>query len=138
MNNPIFIFSLDLIIKSANYAFHKLTSELFFFPLFFWESSAGDFWSSNPNKLLHVRHFAASNQYNRPDLFKKHDGHTEVSVCAVIGGFRSSAFVSFFTFGVCLFYLLFWLKAMKNVIVNGWKREVNNYDWTQQTRIKNR
>ena len=37
MNNPIFIFSLDLIIKSANYAFHKLTSELFFF-LFFSES----------------------------------------------------------------------------------------------------
>ena len=137
MNNPIFIFSLDLIIESANYAFHKLTSELCFF-LFFSESSASEFWSSNPNKLLHVRHFAASNQYNRPGLFKKHDCHTEVSVCAVIGGFRSSAFVSFFTFGVCLFYLLFWLKAMKNVIVNGSKREVNNYDWTQQTRIKNR
>ena len=34
---------------------------------------------------------------------RKHDGQTEISVCAVIGGFRSSAFVSCFAFAVCLF-----------------------------------
>ena len=73
MNNPIFIFSLDSIIECwfdycflKNYTFHKLTSEFCFFLIFFWESSAGEFWSSNPNKLLHVRRFAASNQCNRP------------------------------------------------------------------------
>ena len=34
------------------------------------ESSAGEFWSSKPNKLLHVRFFAASYQCNRPDLLE--------------------------------------------------------------------
>ena len=34
---------------------------------------------------------------------QKHDGQTEVSACEVIGGFRSSAFVSFFAFAVCPF-----------------------------------
>ena len=79
MNNPIFIFSLDSINECwfdycflKNYTFHKLTSEFCFFLFFFWESSAGEFWSSNPNKLLHVRQFAASNQCNRsrPDLLE--------------------------------------------------------------------
>ena len=36
-----------------------------------------------------------------PDLTSY--GQTEVSVLVVIGGFRSSAFVSFFAFAVCLF-----------------------------------
>ena len=112
--------------------FPQVDLRTLFFPLLFWESSAGKFWSSNPNKLLHVRHFAASNQCNRPDLLKKHDGHTEVSVCAAIGGFRFSAFVSFFTFAVCLFYLLFWLKVMKNAIINGWKREANMIEHNRQ------
>ena len=34
---------------------------------------------------------------------RKHDWQTEVSVSAVIGGFPSSALVSFFAFVVCLF-----------------------------------
>ena len=73
MNNPIFVFSLDSIIECwfdycflKNYTFHtESTSEFCFF--FFFNSSkpsAGEFWSSNPNKLLHVSHFAASNQSN--------------------------------------------------------------------------
>ena len=37
-----------------------------------------------------------------PRPLRKHNGQTEVSVCAVIGGFRSSAFVSFFAFADCL------------------------------------
>ena len=49
---------------------------------------------------------------------------TLTGLCAVIGGFRSLAFVNFFAFSLCLFQLLFWLKAMKNAIVNGSKREV--------------
>ena len=49
---------------------------------------------------------------------------TLTGLCAVIGGFRSLAFVSFFAFSLCLFQLSFWLKAMKNAIVNGRKREV--------------
>ena len=52
--------------------FPQVDLRIFFFPLFFWESSAGEFWSSNPNKLLHVRQFAASNRCNipRPDLLE--------------------------------------------------------------------
>ena len=52
--------------------FPQVDLRILFFPLFFWESSAGEFWSSNPNKLLHVRQFAASNQCNRstPDLLE--------------------------------------------------------------------
>ena len=80
INNPIFIFSLDSIIECwfdycflKIYTFHKSRSE-FCFSLYFLrvdrESSAGKFWSSNPNKLLHVLHFATSSQCNRPDLLE--------------------------------------------------------------------
>ena len=125
----------------------KSTSEFCFVDLLFrQESSAGEFWSSNPYKRSHVRQFAARNQCNRsesgcikhlkikgtrnyyfktisccfrtkiksplilrklyatwPRPLRKHNGQTEVSVCAVIGGFRSSAFDSFFAFAVSLF-----------------------------------
>ena len=77
MNNLIFIFSLDSIIECLfdysffkNYTFHKSTSEFVFSLLFFLESSAGEFWSSNPNKLLNVRYFVASDQCKRPDLLE--------------------------------------------------------------------
>ena len=80
MNNPIFIFSLDSIIECwldccflKTYTFHKSTSEFCFFFYFLRvdrESSGCEFWSSNPNKLLHVRHFATSNHCNRPDLLE--------------------------------------------------------------------
>ena len=74
-----------------------------------------------------MHHFAASNQCNRPDpLENMHDDQTEVSVCAVVGGFRSSAFVSFFAFAVCLFSVAVRLKAMRNAIINGRKSKKAN------------
>ena len=144
MNNPIVIFSLDSIIECwfdycflKNYTFHKLTSEFCFFLFFFWESSAGEFWSSNPNKLLHVRQFAASNQCNRPrpDLLE----NTTVKLRSVYVRWLVdfdprplSVSHSFFAFAVCLFQLLFWLKAMKNAIVNGRKKEANTIEHNRQ------
>ena len=76
INHPIFIFSLNSIIKCwfdycflKNYTFHKSTSE----------SSGGEFWSSNPNN--HVCHFATSNQCNRPNLLE----NTMVKLRSVYG-----------------------------------------------------
>ena len=76
INHPIFIFSLNSIIKCwfdycflKNYTFHKSTSE----------SSRGEFWSSNPNN--HVCHFATSNQCNRPNLLE----NTMVKLRSVYG-----------------------------------------------------
>ena len=79
MNNPIFIFSLNLLIECwfdycflKNYTFHKSTSEFRFF--FFFSKSWGRAScevQTQTNCLTHVRHFAASNQCNRPDLLEK-------------------------------------------------------------------
>ena len=45
--------------------FPQIDLRILFFLLFCQESSAGEFWSSNPYKLSHVRQFAAKNQCNR-------------------------------------------------------------------------
>ena len=109
MNNPIFIFSLDSIIECwfdccflKIYTFHKSRSEFCFFLYFLRvdrESSAGGFWSSNPNKLLHVLHFATSNQCNRPDLLE----NTMVKLRSVL---CSDCWISIL--GLCQF-VFYWL-----------------------------
>ena len=84
-------------------------------------------------KIENVRRFASSTEsVQRTWSLRKHDSQTKVSVCAVIGRFRSPAFVSFFAFAVCLFLLLFWLKAIKNATVNGRKREANTIELNRQ------
>ena len=51
--------------------FHKSTSEFCFFFLLFSKSRVrASSAVQNPNKLLHVHHFAASNQCSRPDLLE--------------------------------------------------------------------
>ena len=83
-----------------------------------------------PKETVACTPFCQSVQQTWP--LKKHDGQTEVSVqCAVIK-FLSLAFVSLFAFAVCLFQLLFWLKAMKNAIVNGRKRVANTIEYSRQ------
>ena len=52
---------------------------------------------------------------------RKHDGHTEVSVCAVIGGFRSSAFCQFLCVCGLSILAVILIKGNENAIVNGRK-----------------
>ena len=123
MNNPIFRFSLDSIIECwFDYCFLK-NYTLFFF--FFLRVERGRVLKFKPKQTVTCTPFCF--QYNTST-----DVTSEVSVCAVIGGFRSPIFVSFFAFAVCLFYLLFWLKAIKNAIVSGSKREANTIELNRQ------
>ena len=58
----------------------------------------------NLNSFVYAIEKRLALRYTHSWPLRKHDGQTEVSVWAVIGGFRSSAFVSFFAFNaVCPF-----------------------------------
>ena len=128
IHNLKFIFSLDSIIECLfdycffkNYPFHKSTSEFCFFSSFFLRVECGRVLKFKPKQTVKCMLFCCQWSVQETWPLRKQDGQTEVSVCAVIGGFRSSAFVSFFAFAVYQFWLLFWLKARKNAIVNGRK-----------------
>ena len=150
MNNPIVIFSLDSIIECwfdycflKNYTFLKLTSGFCFFLFFFWESSAGEFWSSNPNKLLHVRQFAANNQCNRPrpDLLE----NTTVKLRSVYVRWLVDFDPRPLSVSLRLRCVYSSSDILAVILIKGnekrnRKRQEKGikYDWTQQTRIKNR
>ena len=110
MNNLIFIFSLDSIIECLfdysffkNYTFHKSTSEFCFFSSFFLRVECGRVLKFKPKQTVKCTLFCCQWSVQETWPLRKHDGQTEVSVCAMIGGFRSSAIVSFFAFAVCQF-----------------------------------
>ena len=105
-----------------NYTFHKSSSE-FCFSFFFSKSRVRVCSEVQTQTNCYMYAILLPIIVEQTWPLRKHDGQTEVSLCAVIGGFRSLAFVSFFAFAVCLFLLLFWLNVMKNAIVNGRKRD---------------
>ena len=114
--------------------FPQVDLRILFFPLFFRESSAGEFWSSNPNKLLHVRHFAASNQCIKPDLLK----NMMVKLTSVyvhvrwLVGFNPRPLSVSLRLQSVYSSCWFWIKAIKNVSVNGTKREANTIEHKRQ------
>ena len=108
----------------------------FVFLLFFWESSVGKFWSSNPNKLLHVRHFAASNQCNRPDLLE----NTTVKLRSLYERWLVDFDPRPLSVSLRLRSVYLAVILIKGNEKRNRKRQEkgSKYDWTQQTRIKNR
>ena len=78
-----------------NYTFRKSTSEFCFLFFFFSKSR-----TQTNCYTCTCTPFCSLLSVQQTWPLRKHDGQAEVSVCAIIGGFRSSVFVSFFAFNL--------------------------------------
>ena len=86
--------SLAAYASKTNHTFHKSSSE--FCSLFFFSKSgvrASSEVQTQTNCYMYVILLPIISATNLAWPLRKHDGQTEVSVCAVISGFWSSAFV---------------------------------------------
>ena len=144
MNNPMVIFSLDSIIECwfdycflKNYTFHKLTSEFCFFLFFFLRVEC---WRVLKFKPKHVRQFAANNQCNRPTI-----GLTSQKTRRLNWGQCMCGDWWISILGLCQFLCVCGLSILAVILITGNEKrnrkrqeKGRKYDWTQQTRIKNR